>query len=731
MASPSRALVLRFSTDLEPAKRGLADLAATAGTQLATVAGAAVSAARTLNATSASVATASSVVTQGLQFFAAYKLALLAATAGIAAFGAAADIAADQVQKLQAIARGSEAAGVSSTFFQVWRNQASELNVEVKSLEQALIHAKQAVRETVDDNGKDRVNSIGRFLDELYRGGRVQGRGLGDYLGADTNEQKINAVLTAMRELLARGREVEALHLAQMLTGAPELAEKLTEAVKAGKMNMTELVGEAQRGGTVFDEDMVKRADELDDRLRKAKATMAEGLMPVLKDLAGLGLDIKDGWVGVEEVLARVVVLAGKLYSAIKSLGDLVPDVGKGLEKFGDWITPKLERLGVVEDRATRERNIARVGLEHPGVWGGGLTDEQTRAALGLVDPRRSSIGVDLTPTAGALDAARNAPLPPVRPSLSALESTPSTASSRAARAPAATADQVETYLAQLRKSVDVLQAEADAQGKSNVEKEKAVDLARAEAAARERGTPLTEAEIAQVERLAETHARLRQRIDDTAKAEAAAREQAQFFGNTAFDAIDKLLEPGAKFHDVLKSIVKTLEQAALKAALLGEGPLASLFGTQGQNSNMGGLFGSVGGLFSGGVNSNFIGQPAGAVGPFPQSGGGDFFSSLFSGFSGLFADGGTIPAGGWGVVGENGPEPIFAGAMPVSIMPNAMARSVLGAAPNARSAGASNTTHNYIDFNVTTPDAGSFSRSEGQVTALLTQAIARGQRNL
>lgn len=713
MASPSRALILRFSTDLEPAKRGLVDLAATAGTQLAVVSGAAVSAARTLNATSASVATASSVTAQGLQFFAAYKVALLAATAGIAAFGAAADIAADQVQKTQAIARGSEAAGVSSTFFQVWRNQASELNVEVKSLEQALIHAKQAVRETVDDNGKDRINSIGRFLDEQYRGGRVQGRGLGDYLGADTNEQKINAVLTAMRELLARGREVEALHLAQMLTGAPELAEKLTEAVKAGKMNMTELVGEAQRGGTVFDEDMVKRADELDERLRKAKATMAEGLMPVLKDLAGLGLDIKDGWVGVEEVLARVVVLAGKLYSAIKSLGDLVPDVGKGLEKFGDFITPKLEQLGLLDDRATRERNILRVGMERPGVFGGALTEEQTRAALGLIRP-------DVPPSAQGLATGRNAPLPPVRPSLSALESS-SASPSRAARAPAEQADQVETYLAQLQKSVELLQAEADTQGKSNIEKEKAVDLVRAEAAARERGTPLTEAEIAQLERLAETHARLRQRIDDTAKAQAAAREQAQFFGNIAYDAIEKLSEPGAKFNDVLKSIIKTLEQAALKAALLGEGPLASLFGTQGKNGETGGLFGAIGGLFKGGESSS--GDAGGGL-----SG---FFSSLFSSFSGGHADGGTIPAGGWGIVGERGPEPIFAGAMPISIMPNAMARSVLGAAPNARGAGASATTHNYIDFNVTTPDAGSFARSEGQMTALLTQALLRGQRNL
>ncbi|MBY6242843.1 hypothetical protein [Methylosinus sp. Sm6] len=716
MASPSRALVLRFSTDLEPAKRGLADLARTSGVQLAAVATSAIGAARTLDATSQSVGMLSSVAAQGLQFFAVYKVAMLAATAGVAAFGTALEIAAEQVEQLQHIARGSEGAGVSSTFFQVWRNQAAELNVEVRTLEQALTHAKQAVRETVDDSGKDRVNSIGRYLDELYRGGRVEGRGLGDYLSADSNEQKINAVLEAMRELLAKGREIEALHLAEMLTGAPELAEKLTEAVRAGKMNVSELVAEAQRSGTVFDENMVQRAGELDDRLRQAKATMAEGMLPILKDLGGLGLDIKSGWVDIEEVLARVIVLAGKLYQAIKSLADLVPDLGKGLESFGNYIVPQLERLGIVEDRATREGNIARAGLAHPGAFGGQMTDADRRAALSLVNPNRSILnGYDLTPSAGALDAAQHAPAPPKRPKLSELETASPSQSSHAASSSTTTkVDQVESYLAQLRKSVEVLQAEADAQGKSNLEKEKAVDLAKAEAAARERGTPLTEQERAEVEALAAAHANLRKKIDATKTAEAEAREQMQFFGNTAIDALTRLTESGSSFNDVLRSIVSSLAQAALKAALLGEGSLASLFGTKGSDGQVGGLIGS---LVSGGSSSS--------------SGGSSIISAISSLFSGLFAEGGTIPAGGWGIVGENGPEPVYAGSMPVSVMPNNLARSVLGSTPAARGGGASSTTHNYLNLNVTTPDAASFQRSEAQVGAALSRALTRGQRNL
>jgi hypothetical protein len=85
--------------------------------------------------------------------------------------------------------------------------------------------------------------------------------------------------------------------------------------------------------------------------------------------------------------------------------------------------------------------------------------------------------------------------------------------------------------------------------------------------------------------------------------------------------------------------------------------------------------------------------------------GGGGFFASLFSSFlgggggasplaslsssaastiadpayAGLFATGGTIPAGSWGIAGEAGPEPVFAGAGGAVVMPNSTAGSRLG----------------------------------------------------
>jgi hypothetical protein len=77
----------------------------------------------------------------------------------------------------------------------------------------------------------------------------------------------------------------------------------------------------------------------------------------------------------------------------------------------------------------------------------------------------------------------------------------------------------------------------------------------------------------------------------------------------------------------------------------------------------------------------------------------GGFLSSLFGSFSGGFATGGIMPAGSWGIVGERGPEPVFAGNHDLTVMPNGGAGG--GTVQN---------------FYITTPDADSFRLSQRQI---------------
>jgi hypothetical protein len=67
-------------------------------------------------------------------------------------------------------------------------------------------------------------------------------------------------------------------------------------------------------------------------------------------------------------------------------------------------------------------------------------------------------------------------------------------------------------------------------------------------------------------------------------------QETQSFFQDTAYDALDGMISRGESFGDVMKNVAASIAQAALQAALLGTGPLASLFGSAG-----GGLLGFIG----------------------------------------------------------------------------------------------------------------------------------------
>lgn len=118
------------------------------------------------------------------------------------------------------------------------------------------------------------------------------------------------------------------------------------------------------------------------------------------------------------------------------------------------------------------------------------------------------------------------------------------------------------------------------------------------------------------------------------------------------------------------------------------------------------------------------------------QSLAGGLFSSLFGGLAGLlpfarggvpghvvpFASGGVVSAPSYfplgrniGVMGEAGPEAIL------PLQRSADGR--LGVAASGGNAGVS------VVFNVTTPDAQSFRKSEAQVTGMLARAVSRGSR--
>lgn len=154
-------------------------------------------------------------------------------------------------------------------------------------------------------------------------------------------------------------------------------------------------------------------------------------------------------------------------------------------------------------------------------------------------------------------------------------------------------------------------------------------------------GEHATAGQKAQIEALAGT-------LYDTELAQKALNERTEYFGNLATDALTDIIVRGGEVEDVLKRISEALAEAVIQAALLGQGPFASMMGTQSQTA------GGTGGLFG----------------------------ALFGGFK---AKGGPLDPGKWYIAGEQGPEPIWGGGAGAFAVPSgaAMGRSGGGASVN------------------------------------------------
>ena len=171
--------------------------------------------------------------------------------------------------------------------------------------------------------------------------------------------------------------------------------------------------------------------------------------------------------------------------------------------------------------------------------------------------------------------------------------------------------------------------------------------------------------------------------------------------GKALGTALDNAVLKGKSLGDVLKTLGQQLSKMALDAAFkpleqqIGGG-VASLLNGGGLSSILNnGLPFAKGGAFSGGM-------------PIPFASGGIVSSPMNC----------PLAGGQTGLMGEAGPEAI----MPLTRGPDGrlgVASSGSGGQPIA------------ITFNVSTPDAESFRRSETQMAALLSRAVALGQRNL
>lgn len=158
----------------------------------------------------------------------------------------------------------------------------------------------------------------------------------------------------------------------------------------------------------------------------------------------------------------------------------------------------------------------------------------------------------------------------------------------------------LDRYIESLVRQRAVMEAEIATVGKSNAERKAAVEIAKAQVDLDKLSATEKANYIAKLTQEVTANEAVRASKERLEQAQKDLNEAQKYFGNAAVDALEDLIVNGAKAEDVLKRLIASLAKAALQAALLGEGPLAGIFGTKGVGGNVGGLFG----LLFGGVKA-------------------------------------------------------------------------------------------------------------------------------
>ena len=184
--------------------------------------------------------------------------------------------------------------------------------------------------------------------------------------------------------------------------------------------------------------------------------------------------------------------------------------------------------------------------------------------------------------------------------------------------------------------------------------------------------------------------------IEGTERALAELERRANSFGSAISRALQQAVIDGRSLDDVLKGLAARMSAIALDAGLA---PLENL---------LSGLAGNLTSSLTAGIGNLLPFERGGLPGrlhPFANGG-------LVGGQT-LF----PMPGGDIGLMGEAGTEAI----LPLARGPDGR----LGVA------GGGTSSPVQVTFNVTTPDAASFRKSETQITAMLARAVGRGRRGM
>ncbi len=258
----------------------------------------------------------------------------------------------------------------------------------------------------------------------------------------------------------------------------------------------------------------------------------------------------------MEQQRAKVEEVEGQVRGVVHAVLEISTGIGAAIGPTDDLIG----RMSTLADKAWDAASGFRAYVRQQGQLVAGMNGGPDAARLGVTD--------DLTPSGLRRENIVSQFTLPARRNVSG--SGAGARSGGAAEAATTERDAVEDLIRSLTEQRDILR-ETDPIQKEMIRNRETLKAA-------------TDAEKQSVEQLIAT------RIAEEAAIERAT-EQSEFFKDSTYDALEGLILRGERGTDVIANLADALAQAALQSALLGEGPLAGLFGM----GDSGGLLGMIG----------------------------------------------------------------------------------------------------------------------------------------
>lgn len=506
---------------------------------------------------------------------------------------------AQATENLRSMQEAARALGVSFGSLQGLNKSGSALGIDPGQMNSELVGLAQKLSEAAREGGK-----LAEFME-------ANGIAIKD---ANGNARPFKEVFADIARLISNsGDEVDKLNALKLL-GLSEEMQRVFEQAGGDVRKFAE-----DAGGEIssFQAETLRRYQDLRKDVLAAWEAISTGAINYLSELKSWAISVAEAISAAFRDVMRGIDAA--IAAGRRGLGIAAEAVGFGGKEYRG-------REGL--QRALQDEEAGKGGKV-------GASDFEYRQAALEIGRKKVS---DMLAAAGRDRSLSQRTLPGIDVG-GARGSIAFPGDGKTAKAHKEAQDAINNYIESLRVAEQTAKADVENWKLGNVEREKAVALAKAEAIATREGKTLTDAQRAAIMEAAGATGRYKDKLEELRETQQRLNAAVREFQWAVTNALEDVILRGGKAKDVLASLAKELASSGLRQGI------GSIFGDTNGKSQGGGLLGSL------------VGAGASALGGLFGGGKSGLFSGPFKFTIPGMAEGGTLGAGKWAITGEAGPE--------------------------------------------------------------------------